>query len=1016
MRSLVWVSGPAGAGKTTLISSYLSVSNLTGLWYPLHAADADPATFFGRLSQIARMCFPRHQISLPLPTPEYFPDLFAFTHHYFRLLGEQLAQPVVLVFDDYQELPSGSPIHAILAEGFSSLPGHIRAIVISRNSPEPPFARLRVNGIMDTLEWPELRFTDRETAGLVRHLTHRAAAAGQIQFLQSQTDGWVAGLIVLVADAATGKGGKPLAAAGYQGVLFGYFASEIFDRLEPADQTVLLRCAILENLTASMAVELSADPRAARILDELYRRHCFIDRNDARVPTYHWHALFREFLLARDAETTSVEQRLRSHALAGRSLEAAGRYEEAIDHYARTQAWPEFIRLVLSFAPEWIAGGRHRVLLQWIEIIPSTFLEQTPWLIYWRATAELPFDLPKSRKLYIDAFERFAQQEAIQGQLVSWTGVIETFVFQWDDFTGVDPWIEWLEGRFDPTSVFPEPDVEARTVLAMFSALVFRRPDHPHIRRWYDRLVALTAASSDSRFRMQSLSTSIYYLLWCGQNAEAGILAERISQSINIPAEASPLAMHRKVVEALYAWHTLDFNRSYQAVDDGIALAEQTGVQLFVHQLLSQGAYAAVSQGDLEKSKAYLEKISALTRPERRLDVSHLHYQRAGEAFRRGQLPAALEHIRTAKQLALQLGTPFPQALCHQGMAFVLQATGDYDGARIENAHALRIGRAMQSDHLEFVSGLIEAQIALLTAANTGDAEMVLKRTLRLGRVRGIVNFTFWHSEIMSRLCTVALEAGIETDFVRHLIVERELWPVPDSLPPESWPWRYRIFALGGLRILRDGKPVQFSRKTPRKILELLKMLAVTSGWSSRQELTESLWPDADGDRAFHALESALYRLRRLLGENAIEVVDSRLRLNSVYCRTDVQDFESMLDHAERLLVSGCADADAVIRLTRRTAGLFRDTLLPGETVPWIVSARDRFHHNWCRHLERLGRYLESRDLWEEAANVYRLALRGEFALDAFYRRLIAVCERLGHAAEAEILRKQLQEKSLFAS
>ncbi len=747
MRPLVWIGAPAGAGKTTLISSYLEARNLVGLWYSLHAADGDPATFYGRLSQIVRTRFPRRRFSLPVPTPEYLPDFFAFTHHYFGLLGDQLAQPVVLVLDDYHELPPDSSMHAILAEGFSCLPRHIRAMIVSRDPPGPAFARLRVNGHMETLEWPDLRFTEKETAGLVRQLTRHSAAAGQVQLLQAQTDGWIAGLIILLAETGRTSDAKCAVATGYREILFDYFAGEIFNRLELGDQTVLLRCAVLEELTASMAVQLARDPGAGRTLDQLYRRHCFIDRSDARDPVYRWHALFREFLLARAAQTSSAEQRLQAHELAAGLLAAAGRNEEALDHYACAQAWPELIRTLLMLAPEWIRGGRHHALVRWIDIVPSALLEQTPWLIYWRATGELPFDLPASRKQHVHAFERFGVLESVQGQLMSWSGVVETFVFQWDDFTGVDPWIDWLEARFGPTSTFPTPDVEARAVLALFSALVFRRPDHPHIRRWFDRLAALTAATGDPRFRMQSLSTSIYYLLWCGRVAEAGILAERIRQSIEIPAGASPLSMHRKVIEALYAWHILDFGTAYQAIDEGLVLAAQTGVHLWKHQLLSQGVYAARSQGNLEKAEGYLEQVSALTCPDRRLDVSHLHYQRAGEAYLRGQFPAALEHVRTAKHLAVQLGTPFPEALCCQGMALVLQATGRYAEAQAENAEACRIGRAMNSDHLEFVSALIEAHGLLLTGTHPGHLHDLLNRALRLGRERGFVNFTFWHPE-----------------------------------------------------------------------------------------------------------------------------------------------------------------------------------------------------------------------------------------------------------------------------
>ena len=44
-----WVSGPAGSGKTTLVSSYLQDRRIPNLWYQVAEADKDPATFFYRL-------------------------------------------------------------------------------------------------------------------------------------------------------------------------------------------------------------------------------------------------------------------------------------------------------------------------------------------------------------------------------------------------------------------------------------------------------------------------------------------------------------------------------------------------------------------------------------------------------------------------------------------------------------------------------------------------------------------------------------------------------------------------------------------------------------------------------------------------------------------------------------------------------------------------------------------------------------------------------------------------------
>jgi ATP/maltotriose-dependent transcriptional regulator MalT len=45
-RPAVWIAAPPGAGKTSLLASYLDARKLPTLWYQLDSGDADPATFF----------------------------------------------------------------------------------------------------------------------------------------------------------------------------------------------------------------------------------------------------------------------------------------------------------------------------------------------------------------------------------------------------------------------------------------------------------------------------------------------------------------------------------------------------------------------------------------------------------------------------------------------------------------------------------------------------------------------------------------------------------------------------------------------------------------------------------------------------------------------------------------------------------------------------------------------------------------------------------------------------------
>ena len=92
-RPVIWVSGPPGCGKTTLVASYLQTCKIPCLWFQLDEGDADPATFFYYLGQAAARASPRKRKTLPLLTPEYFQDIPTFTRRYFEELYSRLIPP-----------------------------------------------------------------------------------------------------------------------------------------------------------------------------------------------------------------------------------------------------------------------------------------------------------------------------------------------------------------------------------------------------------------------------------------------------------------------------------------------------------------------------------------------------------------------------------------------------------------------------------------------------------------------------------------------------------------------------------------------------------------------------------------------------------------------------------------------------------------------------------------------------------------------------------------------------------
>src|SRR4030067_1315859 len=81
---VIWLTAPPGAGKTTLVTTYLDEKKLPCIWYQIDEGDGDIASFFHSMGIAAKQANPRKKKPMPNLTPEYLLGLANFTRNYFR--------------------------------------------------------------------------------------------------------------------------------------------------------------------------------------------------------------------------------------------------------------------------------------------------------------------------------------------------------------------------------------------------------------------------------------------------------------------------------------------------------------------------------------------------------------------------------------------------------------------------------------------------------------------------------------------------------------------------------------------------------------------------------------------------------------------------------------------------------------------------------------------------------------------------------------------------------------------
>lgn len=501
----IWISAPAGSGKTTLVSSYIESRKLPCLWYQCDKDDSDPATFFYYMGLAAAKAVSGKRKPLPFFTPEYKQGISAFTRNYFRQLYQRMRKPSLVVFDNYQDITDASVFSDILQTALIQLPDNINVIVISRHDPSDSFIRLQANSSIDILHWQDIRLTEEEARSIIHARTKALDSEEDIRNLYQMSDGWVAGLVLMVAALKNQHGKSTFIGKHSYDEIIAYFGQEIFDNLDSKAQDFFLRTAFLPKMTAQMAVEITGELSANDILQTMNKKNYFISRHGHTEPLYEYHPLYRNFLLTQAGKCLSAEQ---LHDVQNKSallLEQNGQPEAAITLLLEIHDWQALSNLVLIHAPDMLKQGRHRLLQEWIESLPISVLDVNPWLVYFKGMSILPFAPAQSHLDFEKAFAVFQTSGDDIGAMLAASGIIYAIGYQFDDFKPMDHWYNVLNEIALRIGVFPGGEIEAFVVTSLVMASKFREMTSAGADIWEGRALNIPVTPETINFKAQAL-------------------------------------------------------------------------------------------------------------------------------------------------------------------------------------------------------------------------------------------------------------------------------------------------------------------------------------------------------------------------------------------------------------------------------------------------------------------------------------------------------------------------------
>jgi LuxR family maltose regulon positive regulatory protein len=387
---LTVVSAPAGFGKTTVLTQWLtetadpfSAERARVAWVSLDERDNEPARFWTYVITALRTATAGATADgvgaaalslLGSPGP---PTETALATLLNDLQG--LPHEVVLVLDDYHVIEA-RVIHDGMAHLLAHLPPQAHVVLATRVDPPLPLPRLRALGELVEVRAGDLRFTREEAAAYLAGPMGLSLTSADVATLADRTEGWAAALQLagLSLQDRDDVGEVVARFAGDDRFIVDYLADEVLARLPDDVRSFLLSTSVLDRLTGPLCDAVTAGSGGAARLVALERANLFVVPLDDRRQWYRYHHLFADVLRVHLAEQASDQAEL--HRRAGVWFADNGDVPEAVRHALAGNDLARAADLMELAIPAMHRDRREAELVRWVAALPDEVVRVRPVL------------------------------------------------------------------------------------------------------------------------------------------------------------------------------------------------------------------------------------------------------------------------------------------------------------------------------------------------------------------------------------------------------------------------------------------------------------------------------------------------------------------------------------------------------------------------------------------------------------------------------------------------------------
>ena len=765
VRKLTLISAPAGFGKTTLLSEWVSQVQHPIAWITLDAGDNAPDRFWAYV--VAALQTAGAEVGDIQPATlqsSHPPSIDSLLTPLLNQLTE-VSEPLVLVLDDYHVIDAQS-IHAGLAFLLDNLPPQIHLVIATRADPPLPIARLRGRGQLTELYQADLRFASDEAAAFLNQVMGLDLSSDDVAALEARTEGWIAGL-QLAAVSMRGRDdvtGFVRVFTGSHRYILDYLGSEVLRQQSESVRRFLLQTSILARLTAPLCDAvidgdlLDGPPESAQaMLEYLENNNLFVVPLDDERRWYRYHHLFAELLQQRiGREQPDLVRDL--HRRASAWYEKQGLIDEAVRHALATGDHDRAADMIEQAGWSTFTRGEMSTIRRWINALPKALISSHPYLGVLHAWAT-------AKSGYLEGVEPCLQDidpHKFRGEIAA----VRAYVagVQGDLTQAVDLAQQALDH-------LPEQRLLLRAIVVQNLGVTYHwNGDSAAAIRNLTEARRLSEAAEQPFQTLTAMAIlGRAYEMQGSLRQAAAIYQEALALTSNVDSQPVPFACMAHVGMAGCLYKTNDLERAIHHATEGIRLSKIGGFiayQIFGYVRLSQ---IHESQGHRETALEALQEAEHLSqRADYALVVALATELRMRMWIAQENLTAA-SRWAAANRLRMVEHPDAAQEIEQRAVVRVLLAQGKTDEALRLLSWLLKTAQAGER-HGSSIKLLTLQALAYQAQSKVPKAFGTLAQVLALAEPEGYVRTFLDEGEPMNELLRQALSEDIAPNYVARLL------------------------------------------------------------------------------------------------------------------------------------------------------------------------------------------------------------------------------------------------------